>query len=206
MYVGCDPNPAVFEVYLKQCVDYEKFLGCTQPKIIQRDNYFSCIGIKNVEIYCMPAEDVDWVKYHNTFDLSFTSPPYYDIEQYAADTTTESTQCWHRYKTFDEWKNNFLIKLNAMIWPTIKNDGFLLLNIIDDRKNLCCDDFIGNLETHDDCNFLGYIGMLIQNKNAKRDKNNGNEKQVAEPIWVFRKNNSDWIDNLDRSTLTNFWE
>ena len=59
LYVGCDPNPDVFEVYKKQCVFYEKELGCT-PIVVSQPNYFECHGKKTVKIWNLPSEDVDW--------------------------------------------------------------------------------------------------------------------------------------------------
>ena len=32
MYIGCDPNPNTFEVYKKQCIEYEKILTGHEPK------------------------------------------------------------------------------------------------------------------------------------------------------------------------------
>ena len=31
MYIGCDPNPNTFEVYKKQCIEYEKILTGNEP-------------------------------------------------------------------------------------------------------------------------------------------------------------------------------
>ena len=59
LYVGCDPNPDVFEVYKKQCVAYEKMLGF-EPVLTESKEYFECVGSKTVKIWNLPSEDVDW--------------------------------------------------------------------------------------------------------------------------------------------------
>jgi len=196
LYVGCDPNPEVFETYKKQCVEYEKLLGKSNPKLIEEDNYFECIGKKTVKIWNLPSEDVEWNLYENTFDFYFTSPPYFSTEKYAENTDKSENQSWSRYTSFDSWKFDFFFKVTKDVWKTIKKDGFMMINIIeprgptDKRLNLC-DDMVDYFSSFDGSNYLGKIGMrMMARPNAKELHD-----VFIEPIWVFRKENENYLQN-----------
>lgn len=199
-YVGCDPNPDVFETYKKQCIEYETLLG-SKFQIVEKDKYFCCKGIKTVEIYNLPSEDMNWNQYKNYFDFYFTSPPYYETERYATDHA--STQSWSRYPDFHTWKNNFFFKVNRLIWDTLKDDAFMMINIIEPRihngtrLNLC-DDMVEDMLSHPNANYLGKIGMRMQ---ARPHAIVDTEKNSVfiEPIWVFRKSNNTYIDTIFES-------
>ena len=206
LYVGCDPNPDVFEVYKKQCIAYEQFMTGKTPTLIEKENYFECIGRKTVKIWNLPSEDVDWTQYKNLFDLYFTSPPYFETEKYATDTDKSENQSWSRYDSFDGWKYNFFFKVTKMVWPTIRKNGFMMINIIEPAKRHnggrhgLCDDMVDTFSRFDDCSYLGKIGMRMQAR--------PNAEELAEvfiePIWTFRKNNSNYEFN-DKVTLDQFF-
>lgn len=205
LYVGCDPNPDVFEVYKKQCVEYEKILGGT-PELIEKEDYFECRGKKTVKIWRKPSEDVEWSLYTDTFDLYFTSPPYFETEKYASDTAAVSDQSWSRYNSFDRWKYDFFFKVTEMVWPTIRQNGFMMINIIEPRAkngvrlNLC-DDMVDHFAALPDSNYVGKIGMrMMARPNAEEL-----EGVFIEPIWTFRKGNSDYEFNKG-SSLEAFFE
>jgi DNA modification methylase len=195
LYVGCDPNPDVFEVYKKQCVEYEKIIG-GKPKLIEQEDYFECHGKKTVKIWRKPSEDVEWSLYTDTFDLYFTSPPYFETEKYASDTSAVSDQSWARYNSFNNWKHDFFFKVTEMVWPTIKKNGFMMINIIEPRAkngtrlNLC-DDMVEHFCKLPQCNYIGKIGMrMMARPNTQELKG-----VFIEPIWVFRRSNSDYEFN-----------
>jgi len=197
LYVGCDPNPDVFEVYKKQCLEYEKMLG-GKPKLIESENYFECIGKKTVKIWNLPSEDVDWNLYVDTFDFYFTSPPYFETEKYASDTDKVSNQSWSRYNSFNGWKYDFFFKVTEMVWKTIKNNGYMMLNIIEPRsrgsKRLpLCDDMVDHFCSFESSHYIGKIGMrMMARPNAAELKD-----IFIEPIWVFKKGNSEYIKKND---------
>lgn len=206
LYVGCDPNPDVFVQYEKQCIEYETLLGAT-PVITKQTNYFECKGTKTVKIWNLPSEDVDWKQYKNTFDFYFTSPPYFETERYATTTNKVSNQSWSRYPTFDSWKNDFFFKVNRMIWDTIKDDGYMMLNIIEPRiakgtrLNLC-DDMVDDILTYPNAHYLGKIGMRMQARPHAIVSASKNSVFV-EPVWVFRKNNNEYpVTNTFNSLFT----
>jgi hypothetical protein len=192
LYVGCDPNPEVYETYKDQCLEYENMLGCDSAVLQDKGDHFIVLGTKKVIIYNLPSEDVDWSKHENTFDFYFTSPPYYETERYAANHS--STQSYIRYQTFDSWKHDFFFKVNRMVWDTLSDNAYMMINIIEPRiakgtrLNLC-DDMVDDILTYQNAYYLGKIGMRMQARPhaiVEADKNS----IFVEPIWVFRKNNN----------------
>lgn len=206
MYVGCDPNPEVFETYKKQCIEYEELLGGT-PVLVESDKHFTCTGIKKVEIYNLPSEDVNWDLYENTFDFYFTSPPYFETERYAQDNN--ATQSYIRYPTFEKWKNDFFFRVNEMVYRALKDSAYMMINIIEprtskgERLNLC-DDMVDNILTYPNAHYLGKIGMRLQarpHQIVEADKNS----VFVEPIWVFRKNKNVY-EGLETNTFNMLFE
>lgn len=196
-YTGCDPNKEVYETYKLQCIEYEKLLGNT-AKIMDYSTYFICRGSKTVKIYNLPSEDVDWSIHSKEFDFYFTSPPYYETERYGLNN--HETQSWHRYNTFQSWKNDFFFKVNRMIYNTLQDNAFMMINIIEPRisngtrLNLC-DDMVDYIKSFPDMYYIGKIGMRLQIRPHNIVDVNNNSVFI-EPIWVFRKNNNKYIVNV----------
>jgi hypothetical protein len=193
MYVGCDPNPDVYTVYKTQCVEYETILGNT-PTLVDNGDHFVCTGSKTVKIYNLPSEDVDWKQFQNTFDFYFTSPPYFETERYAKQNS--STQSWARYDTFDKWKNDFFFKVNRMVWDTLQDNAYMMINIIEPRiangKRLnLCDDMVDDILTYPNAHYLGKIGMRMQAR-PHAIVNTSKNSVFIEPVWVFRKNSNSY--------------
>ena len=189
LYVGCDPNPAVFEVYKQQCMAYERLLGGS-PILTESTDYFECVGKKTVKIWRKPSEDVDWSLYRDTFDFYFTSPPYFETEKYASDTEKTSDQSWARYDTFTAWKQDFFFKVTQQVWSCIKTDGYMMINIIEPRsrkgtRHNLCDDMVDTFNRFTDAHYLGKIGMRM----AARPDAAELKKVFIEPVWVWRKGN-----------------
>jgi len=189
MYFGCDPNECVFETYKKQCVEYEKLLGCENPIIREENEYFECKGVKHVVIWNRPAEDIVYPP--NTFDLIFTSPPYFNTEKYNENGLGENKQSWKRYDTFENWKQNFMFKTIDLIEPSLKKGGHLMININDpqlkkERFHLC-DDMVEYIKGKG----LQYNGMILQRmKGRPTPKKKGGmcgKVWFGEPIWSFTK-------------------
>jgi hypothetical protein len=206
VYVGCDPNPEVYETYKQQCIAYETLLG-KKPCLDEYEDYFVCRGIKTVTIYNKPSEDIDWARYTYNFDFYFTSPPYFETERYGSKDVT--SQSYYRYPTFESWKNDFFFKVNKMIYNTLKKDAYMMINIIEPRiKNgtrlNLCDDMVDDILTYPDMHYLGKIGMRLQARPhniVNVDKNS----VFIEPIYVFRKNNNNY-DIVEQNTFSSLFE
>jgi hypothetical protein len=205
LYVGCDPNPEVFQVYKQQCLEYERLLG-GKPIIVESVNYFSCKGVKHVEIYNLPSEDVDWKKYENVFDFYFTSPPYFETEKYAETTSLVDNQSWKRYPKYDDWKNDFFFKVNRMVWDTLTSDAYMMINIVPPlrvrSKTNLCDEMVDDIKTYPNAHYLGKIGMRLQARPHVIGKTKNGI--YIEPIYVFRKNNDNYPKSDDFHHLFSF--
>jgi len=190
-YLGCDPNPDVYEVYKKQCVAYEKLLG-GNPVITEEDDMFICVGKKKVIIYNLPAEDVPWDLYENTIDLYFTSPPYFATEKYGIGSGAEENQSWSRYNTFESWRDDFFFHVTKSVWKTIRKNGYMMINIIEPsgkkgRHNLC-DSMVEFCETLDNCHYVGKFGMRMMGRPHTADV----DGCYIEPVWTFMKGKKEY--------------
>lgn len=90
---------------------------------------------KNTILINKPFEDV--IFEDKSFDLSFSSPPYFNTEEYDYD----ENQSFIRYKTKDEWRDLFLTTLIRNNYNYIKDDGYFIINIANVKtyKNLVDD-------------------------------------------------------------------
>lgn len=196
IYRGCDPNPQTFEMYKRQCITYEKLLGCDNPKIVETKNAFLCTGKKTVEIARMAAEDYVKEGMYGHIDCAFTSPPYFSTEKYNAGGQFEEDQSWKRYDTYEKWRDNFYLPVNEALFDSLNDGGLLIVNIQDPTVNKkrfhASDDLIKHLTDkygHD--TFLGNLGMRIMQrpKNVSKTKLQTHFSKVyIEPCWCFVKN------------------
>jgi hypothetical protein len=104
-YTGTDPCTTTYNQLLKM-----------NQRIIVR---------KEVILHNKPFEDLELE--NNIYDLSFSSPPYFNTEEYSY----EDTQSFIRYNTKEDWRENFLKPLILKNWNVLKNDGNFLINIAD---------------------------------------------------------------------------
>ncbi|MDA3855872.1 MAG: hypothetical protein PF569_06420 [Candidatus Woesearchaeota archaeon] len=75
------------------------------------------------DIKCLPFEESNLK--NETFDFAFTSPPYYDSEEYS----TEETNSLVKYKSFEEWCDGFYLPLIEKTMNSLKKEKSFVLNI-----------------------------------------------------------------------------
>ena len=193
-YVGLDPRVENHPFYNQQREHYDKWLTMFEDD-------------KKTDFHISPAEDFDYSNYINHFDLVFTSPPYFDAERYGEG----DTQSWMRYKEIDSWNINFLHKALTKIIPTVRVDGRIMVNIADifskkGNKWLHISKPLIEFMTNNNFEYEGVIGMEMSQRpnsaGAGRGKDDTHseehikfrddnlEKTFCEPIWTFRKLNS----------------
>ena len=154
------------------------------------------------------AEEFDFDQYKDTFDIIFTSPPYFNVERYGYD----NTQSWIRYKNIDDWNNNFLQNSIENMWTSLRSGGKLCVNIADVNAGSqgvkkkgwlkICDPMNNFINTFRDSDYLGCIGMemaarpnsLGAGTGVETDENNRKPEMIrkrtgkfAEPIWIWEK-------------------
>ena len=87
-----------------------------------------------------------------------------------------------------------------MVWDTLTDNAFMMINIIEPRiangtrLNLC-DDMVDDILTYPNSSYLGKIGMRLQARPHAIVSASKNSIFI-EPIWVFRKNNDQYVQNV----------
>lgn len=76
-----------------------------------------------IELHKMGSED--FLPERNSFDLCFSSPPYFDTEKYSS----ESTQSFLKYPDKDSWLHVFMGTTLDNCWHGLKSTGHLIVNI-----------------------------------------------------------------------------
>ena len=195
LYVGLDPRKENHPIYEQQSDYYANQLGFFETE-------------KKTKFHCEPAEEFDFDQYKDTFDIIFTSPPYFNVERYSYD----DTQSWVRYKNIDQWNENFLQKSVENMWTSLRSGGKLCVNIADVNASSqgmkkkgwlkICDPMNEFIDTFRDSDYLGCIGMEMASrpnslgagtgvetdeKNRKPEMIRKRSGKFAEPIWVWEK-------------------
>jgi len=74
----------------------------------------------DVQLLFQPAETVDFSRFHHTYDLVFTSPPYFTIEEY---------EKMPSYPTKDAFLSQFFIPVTLSAWKNLRRRGHMALNM-----------------------------------------------------------------------------
>ena len=195
LYVGVDPRKENHPIYEQQARYYDSHLTFFENK-------------KKTKFHCDAAEDFNFDEYYDTFDIIFTSPPYFNIERYGND----DNQSWVRYKDIDSWNYQFLQKALDNMIPTLKSGGKLCVNISDVNAKTkggaqylkICDPMNEFLDEYRDMEYVGCIGMEMAKRpnsggaGTAKDNNQFKEKTLemveknkdkrfCEPIWIWEK-------------------
>jgi hypothetical protein len=209
-YVGIDPNNMeYYDVPVKgllggtKKVNRELFssydeLGDFYNKHCNGKNTFEVIGDIAEETITKPYMK----KYIGECDLVFTSPPYFDREQYSED----DSQSMNRYKTYDKWKEKFLRKLIESSYEFLKDNRYMIINIADIKRGES--DYIpmeqDTISLAIGCGFwyFGKMEMVMSRMigvNPSKVKNtffdeDDKKDYKTEPILVFKKDESGFDD------------
>ena len=232
MYIGCDPNPNTFEVYKKQCIEYEKILTGYEPKITETKDRFMSVGEKKVVIYRSGAEDIPYDKFP-PIDCAFTSPPYFSTETYNKGGEHEEDQSWSKFSEYESWRDDFFIPVSKKSFEVLSDDGHLLINIMNPKVKgkmfPSCDEVVDELREH----FKGQIGMRIMQRpqssesflekwsdvKGEDDSNQVSDKEgidrtamqdfmkklYMENVWWFSKTNKDLFLPNRQQSLESFF-
>jgi hypothetical protein len=108
------------------CNNYECFEPSTETArgLIQLFNFIKSINKDfNAVVNCIPFEESELMQ--DSYDFAFTSPPYYDTEQYC----NEETNSYIKFKTFEEWTNGFYLPMIDKTMKALKNNSTFVINI-----------------------------------------------------------------------------
>ena len=156
-YIGIDPNK-------KLHTGYRKMIKMLLPKS-SHHKYLMINGT---------AEDsIQSLNKSATFDLVFTSPPYFDIEKYGDD----DMQSIKRYPKFEDWYNKFLLKSIFDSVDRLRPDGILALNINNTKQHNIIDRLISDMRRQ---YFMIFRGIIYYgNPNCPT--------YIYQPILVWQK-------------------
>lgn len=157
-YVGFDPSIKTFE------------------GVKELYNTFNKYTKKDIKTYNLPFEKSN--EKENYFDLAFTSPPYFDVEKYEG-----KQQSRILYNNFDLWVNGFYKQLIFLSKKYLKNNGYLILQVGNQRYPL--GDIAKKYSNEINLTFIGerFSGMSNSQSN--------NEEEHGEMIYIFKKQQKD---------------
>ncbi len=124
-YYGTDPNKELV-IKLNELYDF--------IKKYHRSN-------TDAEIRCVGSEEYisEW---ENKMDLSFTSPPYFNLEKYSDDNCKSTLN----YKNYDKWIEEYSIPTIDNTIKYLKTGGYLCINIKNITKYMLYDDYVKILD------------------------------------------------------------
>ena len=131
-YTGYDPNSKLVDKY---------------QEIIRTFNG----DPEKYKMVCECFEEADIEK--ETFDLVFSSPPFYCLEKYS----DEKTQSIEKYKTFTEWKEKFLFATYTKSIHALKINGFMAIYINDFRDYKIITDTFSFLKKIKNVSYKGFF-------------------------------------------------
>ena len=131
--------------------------------------------------------------YKDILDLVFTSPPYFDREQYSED----EEQSYKLYPKYDNWRDNFLRPTLTTAYEYLKPNRYLLWNIADikigkDKYHALEQDSIDIVESlggeyKDKLKMLMTTMTGLNPENVKNCVKVDGSYRKYEPIFVFWK-------------------
>lgn len=174
-YYSTDPNPNL----------HEKLFECAKWMY---DNGF----IKENQ-HCeliRQGSEVFVQEWENMMDVSFTSPPYFNLEKYCDDNSA-STQ---NYDNYDLWLENFAKPTIDNTYKYLKIGSYAMINIknmTNGKKLNLFDDWLELFNQHEGFEFVEIFNMEQTSKKvvglyANYDKSKANNQNI-EPVMVFRK-------------------
>lgn len=123
------------------------------------------------------AEDI-MKNLEEKYSLIFTSPPYFDVEQYSNDPT----QSYIRHNTYEKWRESFLRVIVKESHRLLENDGYLVINVKNYKDMAIADDLILMSIANGFALHKTYQ-MRLSNSEYNRKK----ETWHTEPIFILTK-------------------
>jgi len=122
-YIGTDPNPdtkgryeAVADFYNDNCIEGNNFWGDMKNTYEVFQDGSEVIG-----------NNSDFQKYKGKLDFVFTSPPYFNREQYSQD----ENQSFKKFDAYTDWRDHFLKPTLTTAFEYLQPDRYLCWNIAD---------------------------------------------------------------------------
>jgi SAM-dependent methyltransferase len=150
-YTGIEPSKRTY----KGLVDTQLFINK------QNENFKSKIINGCAEEELLLLRD-------SSFDFCFTSPPYFDTEEY----DVKDTQSFIRFNSYDLWRENFLRVSIQEVYRVLRSDRYFAINVGKFGKHCISDD----------------IEEIAKEVGFKLDQ----KKNIAFPIYGFTKSDNNF--------------
>jgi len=152
-YIGTEPSTKSFE-------------GLSKLKKVY--NYID----KEIELHCLGSER--FIPERNSVDLCFTSPPYFDTEQYSQ----EDTQSFKAYPIKESWLNDFLRQTIKNCKIALKKNGYMIINISNTKNNDWIEQETIKIAKAEGFKFVNTYYLILSSIAGKGIK--------REPIFIFQ--------------------
>jgi hypothetical protein len=137
------------------------------------------IAIGSAEIRQVCAEDEMKSECDCSYDLIFSSPPYYDREKYS----DEPNQSYFRYPSYEKWREKFLRVIIVESYRLLKPQGNLILNVVDTATAQIASDSVRIARDL----FTLRITYQMRLSALPFHATNGTSHYHYEPVFVFQK-------------------
>lgn len=151
-YVGYDPNSSLYNIY-------ERIINCYG-------------GNGKAKLYTAAFEVMGHTLPSDEFDIAFTSPPYFDYEEYSDD----AEQSYKKYTCPAEWRKNFLGGMTMLCARSLKQGGVMAINIENAGRAPLVDWLVESVNGTRAFHFMGTMLMPT-----------GNFDRAHEGIYCWRK-------------------
>ena len=131
---------------------------------------------KEIELHCDGSEL--FIPEKNSVDLCFTSPPYFDTEQYSQ----ENTQSFKAYPTKELWIDKFLKQTIKNCKIALKKDGYMIINISNTKNSDWIEQETIKLAKIEGFSLIETYYLVLSSIAGKGKK--------REPIFIFKKDSS----------------
>ena len=162
-YYGIDPNYVLVDRLYKVYDEFKKYTNCNEKCIIKPD-----------------CSEVFIPEYIEKMDISFTCPPYYDLEDYVI-----GNQSYKNEKSYKQWFDDFMKPTLDNSIAYVKNDGYVCLavkNYIQWYKSKSI------IPLFDDCyNYLNNKLKFIEFMDNHIGKLHKCDNRKDEKIMIFQK-------------------
>jgi len=165
-YIGVEP---CIETYT-----HLNELGLHIERTTKRENSY--------KLFCMGSED--YVGQTNSVDFAFSSPPYFNLEQYS----DEPTQCYNKFPTLEEWFEGYVEPTIKNIYNILKINCYYAVNIADfkyGKDEIKYVDKWISISKELGFEYIEQIHMKLQTRRGNGHADNGLNKK--EGIFIFKK-------------------
>ncbi len=145
-----------------------------EPRTVGGNRALATAINAKAEVYCARAEDFSPPE----VDLVFTSPPYFDREQYSQ----ADDQSWKRHgESLSQWVDGFIAQVAARAFEALRQNGHLVLNVADVKEGARVLPIVEMVTNAVLCTGFVHVETLFMPLAAI------NRIAPSEPVLVFKK-------------------